>query len=271
MSEELVSAIVPTRNSAQTVGACLESIKAQIYPVIEIIVVDNNSTDETWEIAQKFTEKVFKKGPERSAQRNLGVEKAEGRYLLFIDSDQALSEHVVEDCVRKIKESGQIKAVIIPETTEGSGFWTKCKALERSCYVGDDDIEAARFFDREIFFQLGGYDEEIHGGGEDWDLPIRIRKAGFTIGRINSFINHLEGRIRFRELMRTKRYYGQTIDKYIRKHPEIARRQLRIIRPAFIRNWRKLARDPVHTTGFVFMKICEFAAGAIGSLSKGSK
>lgn len=271
MSEDLVSAIVPTRNSAQTVGACLESIKAQSYSASEIIVVDNSSTDKTWEIAQKFTEKVFKKGPERSAQRNLGAEKSEGKYLLFIDSDQVLSAHVVEDCVRKIKESEQIKAVIIPETTEGSGFWTKCKALERSCYVGDDDIEAARFFDREIFFQLGGYDEEIHGGGEDWDLPIRVKKAGLQIGRINSFINHLEGHIRFKELMRTKRYYGQTMSKYIRKHPEIARRQLRVIRPAFIRNWRKLAKDPVHAAGFIFMKIGEFTAGAFGALAKRDK
>lgn len=55
----LVSIIIPTYNSAKTLEICLQAIKAQSYQNIEIIVVDNNSLDETKEIAQKYADKVI--------------------------------------------------------------------------------------------------------------------------------------------------------------------------------------------------------------------
>jgi glycosyltransferase involved in cell wall biosynthesis len=59
MNKSLVSIIIPTKNSARTIQACLESCKDQTYQNIEIIVVDNFSTDGTFEIAKKYTDNVF--------------------------------------------------------------------------------------------------------------------------------------------------------------------------------------------------------------------
>ena len=73
MTQPLVSIIVPTYNSEKFLEGCLESIQKQTYSHIELIVVDNNSKDNTKEIARKYTEKVFNQGPERSAQVNFGV------------------------------------------------------------------------------------------------------------------------------------------------------------------------------------------------------
>ena len=64
MDNPLVSVIVPTKNSSKTLEACLRSIKEQSYKNIEIIVVDNNSIDDTKESAKKYTDKVFNFGPE---------------------------------------------------------------------------------------------------------------------------------------------------------------------------------------------------------------
>src|ERR1022692_5165255 len=97
-ADQLVSVIVPTKNSAVTLEACLKSIKEQIYYPIELIVVDNHSSDATREIARQFTDKVFVKGPERSAQRNYGAASASGRYLLMVDSDMELDRKVVKAC-----------------------------------------------------------------------------------------------------------------------------------------------------------------------------
>ena len=58
--------------------------------------------------------------------------------------------------------------------------------------------------------------------------------------------------------------YGKSFYKYIKKHPDMTKKQLVLIRPAYIRHWRRLARDPIHTAGFLFMKVCEFAAGGVG-------
>jgi len=262
MSGGLVSVIVPTKNSAGTIGMCLRSIREQTYPDVEIIVVDNYSDDGTVEIAGKYAN-VFLKGPERSTQRNHGAENAEGNYLVFIDSDMELTQGVIEECVHEISKDG-VGGVIIPEISVGKGFWTQCKALERSCYIGDETIEAARFFNKTVFWDTEGYDESIAGGGEDWDLPQKVKKAGHKISRIDSLIKHHEGRLSLLKTMRKKYYYAKTIRNYIKKNPEMAKKQLVPIRPAYIRHWQRLARDPVHTAGFMFMKSCEFAAGGIG-------
>lgn len=262
MSGGLVSVIVPTKNSAGTIEMCLKSIKEQTYPDIEIIVVDNYSEDGTAEIARKYAQ-VFVKGPERSTQRNHGAENAKGNYLVFIDSDMELTSTVIEECVHEIV-SDDIGAVVIPEISVGEGFWTRCKALERSCYIGDDTIEAARFFDKNVFQKMKGYDETIAGGGEDWDLPQRVKIAGYKIGRIDSLIKHNEGRLSLLKTMNKKYYYAKTIRNYMKKHPEMAKKQLVLIRPAFIRHWQHLACDPIYTVGFIFMKCCEFGAASLG-------
>jgi glycosyltransferase involved in cell wall biosynthesis len=264
MNKELVSVIVPTKNSEGTIEMCLKSIKDQTYPDVEIIVVDNYSDDGTADIAGKYAN-VFLKGPERSTQRNHGAENAKGNYLVFIDSDMELTPRVIEECVSEILKDG-IGAVVIPEISVGEGFWTRCKALERSCYIGDETMEAARFFDMNIFFEMGGYDETIAGGGEDWDLPQRAKQAGYKVGRVDSLIKHHEGRLSLLKTMKKKYYYAKTVRSYIKKHPDIAKKQMVLIRPAYIRHWRRLARDPVHTVGFVFMKGCEFGAGGVGLL-----
>jgi len=65
--KELVSVIVPTKNSADTIETCLKSIKNQTYPDIEIIVVDNYSEDRTADIAREYG-KVLLKSSERSKE-----------------------------------------------------------------------------------------------------------------------------------------------------------------------------------------------------------
>jgi glycosyltransferase involved in cell wall biosynthesis len=260
----LVSVIVPTRNSARTLDACLDSIVRQSYPEVEIIVVDNASPDDTRRIAERFECAVLEIGPERSAQRNHGARHARGAYLLFVDSDMVLEPGVVTDCVAAAGLGAG--AAIVPEVSFGDGFWARCKALERSCYVGDDDIEAARFYERELFESLGGFDEELNGP-EDWDLSRRAAAAGAAIARIPSWIRHDEGRVRLAALLRKKFRYGKSYLAYRAIHRAGARPQSRLVRPAFIRNRRVLAAEPLTAAGMLAMKTLEYAAGAVGALT----
>jgi glycosyltransferase involved in cell wall biosynthesis len=262
MTAEIVSVIVPTRNSAGTLGACLQSIRSQSYEPIELVVVDNSSTDETRTIAAAVADRVLKAGPERSAQRNAGARVSTGAYLMFIDSDMVLRPDVVRACVARAAAGAD--AVVIPELSFGDGFWARCKALERSCYHGDETIEAARFFRRQSFFAVGGYDETIPFGPEDWDIHARVRAAGDRIDRADAIIDHDEGKLGFRELVSTKYYYGKATERYIRNHRRLAQRQLTILRPAFLRHWRRLAEHPLIAVAMLVMKACELSAGAAG-------
>jgi len=259
----LVSVVVPTFNSERFLERCLRSVRAQTYGNIEVIVVDNYSADRTKEIAEKYGARVVLCRAGRSKARNVGAGLAKGEFILSIDSDMELTPNIVSECVAKAKSG--FHAVIIPELSVGEGFWAKCKALEKSCYIGDELIEASRFFKREVFEAVKGYDPELEFG-EDWDLNHRIRKAGYKIGRINALIKHHEGRLSLWKTIRKKYMYGKTLEKYKRKHPDETKQQLTFIRSSFVNNWRKLARDPVYALGMLFMKTCEFGAGGLGYL-----
>lgn len=204
-SRPLVSVIVPTRNSAATLKACLASIKDQTYPKIELIVVDRGSKDATRRITKAFTPHLYNHGPERSAQRNLGAARATGEYLLFIDSDMELSQEVVNSCVKLVAKYPKLVAVTIPETSFGKGFWAKCKALERTYYVGIDWVESPRFMSPDLFRRAGGYNTKI-AGGEDWELTQLLRAVG-PFGRVAQYIHHNEGRVTLRSLLRKRFYY----------------------------------------------------------------
>jgi glycosyltransferase involved in cell wall biosynthesis len=260
----LVSIIIATKNEEKNIPFLLKSISKQTYENLEVIVVDNNSTDQTKEISSQHGALVFNQGPERSSQRNFGVEQAKGDYLLFLDADMALSENVVEKCVATALNSKYI-GVIIPEESRGKGFWARCIILERSFYIGVDGIEAARFFDKNTFKNSGGYDSELISG-EDWDLHTRISKLG-QIGRISALIYHNEGHPTFLGLLRKKIYYAKHFSKYLSKNngetAVFAQTSLLNRYRIWFSNPQKLFRYPVLGLGMLFLKTCEFGVGGI--------
>lgn len=271
MTEPLVSVIVPTRNSEKTLEACLASIKEQEYPRIELIVVDNHSTDNTVAIARRFADEVCEAGPERSAQRNLGAEHAAGDYLLFPDSDMVLSPDVVGSCVQRSVQEPSVLAVVIPEESFGQGFWSRCRRLERLFYKGVDWLEAARFFNRKAFIEMGGYDLR-NTGTEDFDLPQRI-KSRFgpgSVSRTTELVFHDEQRRSLLGACRTNYYYGHGLDAYrsVEANRENFQKQYNIFKRyrLFFSSPRMLFEDPVLGIGVLFMKACEFASWGAGFL-----
>jgi glycosyltransferase involved in cell wall biosynthesis len=262
----LVSVIVPTKNSAQFLERCLLSIRTQTYPNIEVIVVDNFSVDATPDIAKRHADKFFQQGPERSPQRNYGVEQATGKYVLIIDSDMELDTEVVSQCVVRMKNG--VAGVVIPEESFGVGFWAKCKQLERSFYVGIQWMEAARFFPRDLYLELGGYDTTLVSG-EDWDLSQRAGEKGVIV-RIDAYIHHNEGELRLLSILKKKWYYAKKFSSYASKgeHSSSLAMQTSILAryALFFRKPKMLLKEPLLSLGMLFMKTSEFAVGAVGML-----
>lgn len=111
MSNNLVSIIIPVHNSEDYVERCLNSIYAQTYKDIEIIVVENKSSDNSFELCKKSLENSGKKyilehSDEAgvSKARNFGVSKAKGDFIMFVDSDDWLAVDCVEKMVNKCLE-----------------------------------------------------------------------------------------------------------------------------------------------------------------------
>ncbi len=264
----IVSAIIPAYNEAGVIERLLISLKNQNRQNIEVIVIDDASTDNTADISMKYTTLVFtRKHVERSAQRNFGAKQAKGEYLLFLDADMELTPNVISDCVETISKDNKMGGVVIPEESVAKTFWEKVKAFERSFYnmEGDQNTDAARFFRREVFEKVGGYDETITGP-EDWDLPESIKKTGYKIGRVKSKILHHERISNLFSLVKKKYYYALKSYRYIKKQNilVISPKTIYFLRPVFYRNWKKVVMHPFLSLIMFAMLFIEMLAGGVG-------
>jgi glycosyltransferase involved in cell wall biosynthesis len=255
-----ISFVVPTRNSARTLDACLASLRAQTHPDVEVLVVDNGSTDGTGRIAERHADQVLQWGPERSAQRNHGTHRSTGDVVVFIDSDMVLEPHVAGRIEERFTAEPGTGALIIPERSFGEGFLARCREMEKLLYVGDDAVESPRAYRRELIERLGGWNEDLTAA-EDWDLADRTRAVA-TVGRVSAWIWHDEGRIRLRVTFAKKRYYGRWIEEYVRMHADSSGRKF--ARTALLRRPARLLRHPVLTAGLATLKLTEAAGLAFG-------
>ena len=254
-----VSVIVTTKNEECNIGACLESVARQSIPPLEMIVVDNNSTDQTSEIAKQYGAQVYQFGPERSAQRNYGVEHAKGQYILYLDADMRLSQGVLKDCVNRCEADSEISGIYIPEIIVGEGFWIKVRRFERSFYDGTV-IDAVRFVPKLAFQKVDGFDLRFTGP-EDWDFDKKVRGLGKTIVS-NTYLEHFEGDFDLKHYLSKKKYYSKGFDTYTEKwgkdDPDI-RKQLspwyRFV-AVFVEKGKflKLLGHPILTLGMFYLR-----------------
>jgi arabinofuranan 3-O-arabinosyltransferase len=259
-----VSVIVPTRNSARTVKRCLESVRGQTFPDIELIVVDNASTDGTVDIAGGLADTVCGLGRERSEQRNIGAALATGEHLLFLDSDQVLEPTVVADAVDVFERDGRVGLLVIPELERGSGFYVRCRALEKRLYLGDAAAEAARVYRATAFSDAGGFDEALTGP-EDYDLADRVLAQGWRRARVDAIVWHEEEAIRFSDSFRKKRYYGRALPRYYATRPALAR--ARTTRVSLLKHGGLLLQQPREGLGLVALKCLDALGLALGAAS----
>ena len=262
MTLPLVSIIITTKNEEQNIESCLKCIRCQTYPkeCLETIVVDNQSSDRTKELSLSFTDKVFDKGPERSAQRNYGIERAQGEYVIFLDADMVLSEGMVQDCYRVVKQDSHMVGLYISEVVVGDSFFCQVRRFERQFYDGTV-IDCARFLKREVFLELGGFDLHM-SGPEDWDFDKRLRNKG-KVGLVRTPIFHNEEEFNLRKYLAKKGYYAKCFDVYISKwgesEPDLQKQFGFWYRffGVFFENgkWKRLIANPGLAFGMYFLRI----------------
>lgn len=265
-TDENVSVVVPTRNVERTLDACLRSVRAQDHAPLELIVVDNSSSDATPAIARDLADTFLTAGPERSAQRNLGVATARGPWVLWVDADMVLAPDVVSSALRAAHDAGA-PAVSIPERTVGPGFWTACRTLERSCYLDDPSLFNPRLLRRDLLLRLGGFAEDL-AGPEDADLRLRLARQAVPVAHTQAVIDHDEGRLTIGAVLRKRAHYGRSLPAFADANRGAVGAQARATARAFYRHRRALAADPVHGAGLLALRLLEaggYAWGAAGA------
>ncbi len=274
MKKGLVTIIIPTKNSSEHLEKCLKKIKLQTYKNVEIIIVDDGKSkdiEKTTDIAKKhncklliFDPKVKKGLFDATGKRNYAAKKVDGEFIYHMDADMELTENIVKEAVELCKSG--FDAVILTEDSFGEGPWARAKNLERRFFWGDETVESPRFFKKSVYDSLGGYDENIAGGGEDRDLYREALKKGYKVKRTKSLVMHNEGKLKLIQLFKKQFMYKREALKYLRKRPSAAIQSYFPIRRSHITNWKMFASRPVDTFFFVIMKTAELLGGVAGFL-----
>lgn len=264
-----ISVIVFVKNGKKYIRNNLESLKASLRNIEhEIIVSDNGSTDGTVEIiTSEFPEvKLLNSSLERSRQVNEGVNIASGKFIYITGVDILYNPEYFSDCMRLYVQH-ECKAVYTSVVTKDSGWIAEIKKYERELYIGDDFHESARFVDKELFIQIGGYDEEIVAG-EDYDFQRRLNEAGVKTLRSDFIAEyHLGEEQSLSHIYKRAFYYGKTLNKFFEKNGPRGVVQMSPIRLNFFSF--KAVRKPHLLLGLLFYKGVQSVAAVHGILYAG--
>ena len=180
-----LAVIIPAYNEEKNIVKCLKSLKNQTYKNFEIIVVNNNSTDKTADIARKFADKVYNCPIQGFVPtRNFGAKRAKTELISFLDADSYVDKTWVEEIIRTFDNNPSLVGLT------GRGCYIEKNKTKRILYntfqfFCDLVIRIMNSMDhyyltannmaikRKIFLNLGGFDNFII---EDKWFSIKLRE-----------------------------------------------------------------------------------------------
>jgi glycosyltransferase involved in cell wall biosynthesis len=182
----LVSVVIPCYNQAHFLSEAIESVLCQSYTNVEVVVVDDGSTDNASEVASRYERAgvrlIRQENRGRSAARNRGLDETQGKYVVFLDSDDRLLPEALEAGVKEleahpacafvfgrhmlIETDGSSLGSPSPPYTGGTDYY---EALLRDSYPGLHAV----MFRRAVLEAVGGFDASLPAA-EDYDLYLRV-------------------------------------------------------------------------------------------------
>lgn len=212
----MVSVVVITKNRSVSLARTLQALTSLTYPSYEIIVVDNDSHDDTAQVVKQFSAKyVFSSAANGiSLSRQLGIEAARGEIVAFCDDDCVPTPQWLQHLVRRLTTEedivmigGQVVNIGFSEAQQHKG---KVKWTNRNGKMAfaTDPKETEFFGNANLAFKkaavqaIGGYDTFYKAGREEIDLALRLRRQGHRVeyepaALVNHYhtgINHKRGR-----------------------------------------------------------------------------
>lgn len=181
----LVSIIIPCYNSEKYIGECIESVLAQDYDNIEIIVVNDGSTDDSIQILRQYKD-IFVYSQENSGAcvaRNNGLEKSHGKYIKFLDSDDFLELRVIKKQV-DLAESLNGNIIVYGDyyiSKEGNKSYESTflsYSEQTASLILGDILTSTPLHSKWMLEKIKGFDERFKNG-QEWNLHIRLSSEGF--------------------------------------------------------------------------------------------
>ena len=175
-----VSIIMPCFNDGAYIEESINSVLKQSYKEIELIVINDGSTDDnTNEILNKINHPLIKvyttKNIGPAAARNYGIQNAKGKYILPVDADDLIHERYVEFCVKELEKNSNVGIVYCYAELFGeqTGRWDLPDYSFKSMLL-DNIIFVTSMFRKEDWKIIGGFNESLVHGMEDYDFWLSI-------------------------------------------------------------------------------------------------
>ena len=195
-----ISVIIPAFNEEAYIGRTIESLRAAAAhfeslggPAVELLVVDNASTDDTATVAARLGARVVSEGEHNiSKVRNAGARAAAHEILVFIDADTLVPRELFVRIAGAMREGacegGAVDVAFRPERLAVRMYLAFCRVVGA---IAGMAMGACQFCRRDVFDALGGYDERIYMA-EDVDFMWRLRAAARRRGSMTHFIRDLQ-------------------------------------------------------------------------------
>lgn len=224
MEKPRFSLIVPVYNRVDEVSDLMASLAAQTCRDFEAVIVEDGSTDPCGDVVRGFdgvrSKYFFKSNEGRSIARNYGMERADGEYFVFVDSDCVLPPDYFEKLSRSLDEA-PADCFGGPDAAHSS-FTTTQKAINFSMtsFLTTGGIRGGKLslekfvprtfnmgFSRRVFERVGGFREMF---SEDIDMSTRIRQSGFSITLFPEVSVYHKRRVDFRKFFRQVHVFGMS-------------------------------------------------------------
>jgi len=187
----MITVVIPVHNRAQLIARAITSVVSQTLPAHEIVVIDDGSTDHTAEVVNDLTKSLsnlrlipLKENVGAAEARNIGIEKARGDLIAFLDSDDVWYPEKLNKQVKEFKASKNIVAVFcgLVATNSGTGRCSyhipKPKIDLVDLYHGNLlTTMSCALISKKTLLDIGGFDVSLPPC-EDWDLFIRLAEVG---------------------------------------------------------------------------------------------
>jgi glycosyltransferase involved in cell wall biosynthesis len=186
MENPLVSIVTPCYNQAKYLRETIENALQSSYRPLEIIIINDGSTDNSLELAQEIArvhpEVVVLSQPNSgvSVARNLGIQTAKGDIILPLDGDDLIAPNYIKEAVKVMTSRPEVKVVYsqgIKFDQNGQKKW-KLKPFSRYQLARNNMIFPSAFFWKKDALKVGGFSEDMTMGREDWEFWIKMLKNG---------------------------------------------------------------------------------------------
>lgn len=207
MEEIKVTVIIPCYNQGIFLKDAVDSVMKSKYRNVEIIIVDDGSTDErTTDILRHYSPSIARvihtSNQGLPSARNTGIEEANGEYILPLDADDRISSNYISEAVKVLDNNENVGIVYAKAKKFGleNKIWRLPPYNLRDMIAGNL-IYASAFFRRKDWKRAGGYKKELNKGMEDWEFWLSLIEMGVEVVQLPNV--HFYYRIRKASMARS--------------------------------------------------------------------